>query len=210
MDENARVPVFVFPPTLTFYTKSRETHKRVLSLYNPYEVPIEFIVKSTAPTKYTVIDPEGSIAPHSIVDITVRHLCPNVGNSFVKDRFRVLMKDKITKKVLGKRDLRVELVDGYEEEQSTLGDSHRDLSYFNPKNVTDLPAENSQQAQPIPKQPSWLVAFIGLICICGLFFPTDVSSETVNTFLPAAKLSVSIKLILSFVLGMITMTVLRP
>lgn len=120
MDENARVPVFVFPPTLTFYTKSRETHKRVLSLYNPYEVPIEFIgmtlyyymryailirivllflVKSTAPTKYTVIDPEGSIAPHSIVDITVRHLCPNVGNSFVKDRFRVLMKDKITKKV---------------------------------------------------------------------------------------------------------------
>lgn len=46
MEENARVPVFVFPTALTFYTKSRQTHKQILSLYNPYEVPVEFVGKN--------------------------------------------------------------------------------------------------------------------------------------------------------------------
>jgi len=33
-------PVFVFPGSLDFYLEDLTTHKRVLTLYNPYDVDI--------------------------------------------------------------------------------------------------------------------------------------------------------------------------
>ena len=35
-------PVFVFPANLDFYLEDQTTHKRVLTLYNPYETDIIF------------------------------------------------------------------------------------------------------------------------------------------------------------------------
>ena len=35
-------PVFVFPGSLDFYLDDQSTHKRVLTLYNPYDVDILF------------------------------------------------------------------------------------------------------------------------------------------------------------------------
>jgi len=35
-------PVFVFPGSLDFYLEDQSTHKRVLTLYNPYDVDILF------------------------------------------------------------------------------------------------------------------------------------------------------------------------
>lgn len=46
--------------------------------------------------------------------------------------------------VLGKRDLRVELVNGFEEEQSVLGESHKNLAYLTQNNAPEIPLEISQ------------------------------------------------------------------
>ena len=35
-------PVFVFPGSLDFYLEDQTTHKRVLTLYNPYDCDILF------------------------------------------------------------------------------------------------------------------------------------------------------------------------
>ncbi len=35
-------PVFVFPGNLDFYLEDQTTHKRVLTLYNPYDTEIIF------------------------------------------------------------------------------------------------------------------------------------------------------------------------
>ena len=35
-------PVFVFPANLEFYLEDQTTHKRVLTLYNPYDTEIIF------------------------------------------------------------------------------------------------------------------------------------------------------------------------
>ena len=35
-------PVFVFPGNLDFYLEDQTTHKRVLTLYNPYDTDITF------------------------------------------------------------------------------------------------------------------------------------------------------------------------
>lgn len=36
------LPVFVFPEELTFIPKDQRTHKRVITIYNPYEFDISF------------------------------------------------------------------------------------------------------------------------------------------------------------------------
>ncbi|WAR27920.1 MSPD1-like protein, partial [Mya arenaria] len=38
-----KLPVFVFPTSLTFYSDDQATHKQVLTLYNPYEFPLNVI-----------------------------------------------------------------------------------------------------------------------------------------------------------------------
>lgn len=42
---DGRIPVFVFPHSVTFYLEDQTTHKQVLTLYNPYEFPVRFAGK---------------------------------------------------------------------------------------------------------------------------------------------------------------------
>lgn len=37
-----RIPVFVFPQSLAFYVGDSNTHKQILTLYNPYEFRLNF------------------------------------------------------------------------------------------------------------------------------------------------------------------------
>lgn len=53
----------------------------------------------TSPNKYSVIDPEGSIGPHMLVDIVIRHNSPTASNCNVTDKFRISMQDHTTKQV---------------------------------------------------------------------------------------------------------------
>lgn len=39
---DGRIPVFVFPTSLTFYANDQASHKQVLTLYNPYDFPLKF------------------------------------------------------------------------------------------------------------------------------------------------------------------------
>lgn len=54
---------------------------------------------STAPQKYNVTDPDGSIRPQCCVDIAIRHLMPIAANCNSLDRFRVNLLDHSTKQV---------------------------------------------------------------------------------------------------------------
>ena len=39
---DGKVPVFVFPVQLDFYFEDQTTHKRVVTIYNPYEFDVTF------------------------------------------------------------------------------------------------------------------------------------------------------------------------
>ena len=41
---DGKVPVFVFPVQLDFYFEDQTTHKRVVTIYNPYEFDVTFKV----------------------------------------------------------------------------------------------------------------------------------------------------------------------
>lgn len=58
-------PVFVFPVSLEFYSSARHTFKQLLTLYNPYDIAVNFkgnclfvyfyntIIKTLSDCKYT-------------------------------------------------------------------------------------------------------------------------------------------------------------
>ena len=50
-------PVFVFPGALDFYLEDQTTHKRVLTIYNPFDVDIFF---------------KGSFNLHTFTDFTLK------------------------------------------------------------------------------------------------------------------------------------------
>lgn len=47
-----------------------------------------------------MIDPEGSIGPHMLVDIVIRHTAPTQTNCNVTDKFRISMQDHSTQQVV--------------------------------------------------------------------------------------------------------------
>ena len=85
---DGKVPVFVFPVQLDFYYEDQTTHKRLVTIYNPYEFDVTFKVKRLAmtsemrdtagqvlcnnPKKYAVVEPEGKILGQKCVDIVIR------------------------------------------------------------------------------------------------------------------------------------------
>lgn len=119
-----KLPVFVFPQSVTFFLDNQATHKQVLTLYNPYDFPVKFegispiysfnvnlpfthlcltlhyiLVLCTAPNKYKVVDPKGTIKARCCVDIVIRHTAPLASNCNVIDKFRIHMQEHPTKQV---------------------------------------------------------------------------------------------------------------
>lgn len=58
-----------------------------------------FLVLCTSPNKFTVIDPEGVIAPQSCIDIVVRYTQPSVSHCNATEKFRITMYDRNTQQV---------------------------------------------------------------------------------------------------------------
>lgn len=202
-----KVPVFVFPQSINFYLDDQTTHKQVLTLYNPYDFAVKFKVMCTAPNKYNVVDPEGSIKPRCCIDIVVRHNATTSSNCNITDKFRIQMQDHTTKQIIGKRDVTARLVPGA---QDTSSDRDRD-------NFQQLPivsgVSSPQQQQYLVRDgrsgravaPNYVAVAVGVLCCVALMLPTE-GDHSSSPF----HLSVNFKLVLAYVLGLVTMVVLRP
>ena len=59
---DGKVPVFVFPVQLDFYFEDQTTHKRVVTIYNPYEFDVTFKVCVKSQTK---ISPDRQIIQYA-------------------------------------------------------------------------------------------------------------------------------------------------
>ncbi|XP_076239911.1 motile sperm domain-containing protein 1 isoform X2 [Calliopsis andreniformis] len=248
-----KLPVFVFPQSITFFLDDQSTHKQVLTLYNPYDFPIRFKVLCTAPNKYKVVDPEGTIKARCCVDIVVRHTSLLLSNCNVIDKFRIQMQEHPTKQAIGKRDVEAKLLPGTTD---TAGRSTPDPEMFQqlPINETRqqqsyaLIAQNKTIDKCTPKTfknlsklqyhllhgsiqdkstkmflssdmknanyvivdkggTNYVALVAGIICIVGLLLPTE--GEQNNRVPDYLHLSINFKLIFSFVLGMVTIIILR-
>lgn len=203
-----KLPVFVFPSSITFYLENQSTHKQVLTLYNPYDFPVKFKVLCTAPNKYKVVDPEGTIKAKCCVDIVVRHTALLISNCNVTDKFRIQMQEHPTKQAAGKRDVEATLLPGTSE---TAGRATPDPEMFQQLPINETRQQQSYalitQNRTIDRGTNYVALVAGIICIAGLLLPTEGErSQTVPDYL---HLSINFKLIFSFVLGMVTIIILR-
>ncbi|KAG5322943.1 MSPD1 protein, partial [Pseudoatta argentina] len=201
-----KLPIFVFPQSITFYLDDQSTHKQVLTLYNPYEFPVKFRVLCTAPYKYQVVDPEGIIKASSCVDIVVRHMAILANNCNVIDKFRIHMHEYPSKQIIGKRDVEAKLLP---ETVDTAGRTTPDPDVFQ-----QLPINENRQQESyaligrnktvdttnyILGGTNYVALIAGIICIIGLLLPTE--GEQNRRMPDYLHLSVNFKLIFSFVLG---------
>jgi len=83
-EDSTKIPVVVLPPQLTF-SDSENSHKQVLTVYNPFNAPLQFKVLSTFPALYLVQPAHGTLAAKSSLNIIVR-LKPNEARPRERDR----------------------------------------------------------------------------------------------------------------------------
>ncbi|XP_063625158.1 motile sperm domain-containing protein 1-like [Cydia splendana] len=208
-------PVFVFPVSLEFYLSARHTHKQLLTVYNPYDFSVNFKVLCTAPNKFTVIDPEGLIAPQSCIDIVVRYTQPSVLHCNTTEKFRITMYDRNTQQALGKRDIPTKLLEGepINPNMESLGDS------FHPLSSRVTPQKQAEEHMHVQcnhphhreHQPVNVVAVaVSICCIAALLLPTQPETVAESQFPEWLHIGSNLKLVFSFVLGLVSMLVLRP
>lgn len=207
---DGRLPVFVFPSTLTFYSDDQSTHKQVLTLYNPYDFPLRFKVLCTVPRKYTVVDAEGTVRPRCCVDVVVRHIDICINNEGVSDKFRIQVSEHGQRKILGKKDINAILLPtkGREPTPSKEDKFHSLTHTIHGQEQEGQAPTSSKGSRGRPVGgPSFVVILAGLVCIIALMLPQhgDIGSRLPEYL----HLSVNQKLIAAYILGLVTMLILH-
>ncbi|GLV32074.1 hypothetical protein CBL_11970 [Carabus blaptoides fortunei] len=151
---------------------ARETHKQLVTIYNPYDFAVRFQVLCTSPHKYTVNDPDGSIRPLCCVDIVIRHTMPIAANCNVTDRFRITMLDHSTKQVLGRRDVTARLNQGEPDNISQEGSDFQPMQAISGQKVDPKSVHYTIPNMPRSNQSNYIAIITGVICIFALFMPT--------------------------------------
>lgn len=207
---DGKLPVFSFPSSLTFYADDQSSHKQILTLYNPYDFPLKFRVLCTAPKKFVVVDPEGTIRPHCCIDIVIRHNGITQSNYGITDKFRIQVQEHGQHQVLGKKDIPATLLLSKPDNSAS---STVESEQFEQLSKQSLPLMQARQYAINGAQgrsnsgPSIVVILAAIVCIIALILPTRGDPEG---FLPLyLHLNMHQKLIAAYTLGLVTMVIFR-
>jgi len=214
---DGKVPVFVFPVQLDFYYEDQTTHKRVVTIYNPYEFDVTFKVLCNNPKKYAVVEPEGKIFGQKCVDIVIRHVAVSPQTCETTDKFRIHMFEEGSSELLGKKDILATLHPGPPPaESSSLGTQQRKtlgvLSSLAGARQGQGPTEGGLLGREGARQPpNYIACVAAVVCILALFLPTegDSAASPLLAEHPWLHLTVNQKLVFAYVLGLVTMAILR-
>jgi len=187
------LPVFVFPNQLTFYLRDPQSHRQIMTIYNPYDFPVSYEVLSTAPNNYSVQEPQGVLKPRCCIDIAIRRI--ELKQKGTDEKFRVILRRRSGRSdAQGYRDV-PSLVFDYRSEAGDQPSSSMDsgqMSGFRGFLSTSAGSPGiaerhgsssssihgtSNYQYPLPNvgrsgRPSWLLAIVAVLCIVCLSAPT--------------------------------------
>lgn len=219
------LPVFLFPSELLFHSEDRNSHRRVLTLYNPYSFNMSFKMWCTAPSLYRVVEAEGSVRAKSCVDLVVRHLDVSPRNWGRRDRFRLEVRGGGQ---VGGREIWAELRGGEEggggggedEEERKMKrrqgaeerrGQQRALSALTPLSPLLVPTHTHLQLPTCTAARSvsqWVVCVaVAVLCVAVLMLPLHTDSSSVVP--RCLHVSTNQKLVCAYTLGLLTMVFLR-
>lgn len=204
---DGKLPVFVSPSCLNFYFDDQRTYKQVVTIYNPYDFTVQFKVLSTNPTKYKVVDSEGIIKNECCIDIVIR-ITEFLPNTQREDKFRIhLYKQDSLPKPVGRKEISAFLSPTNHEQENKP--YTRKSRRSNPKDVDDIFLRQRRESVVIQRSlPSIPVILLTICCIVALMLPTD--KDKTESFVPSyLHLSMNQKLVAAYVLGLVTMAVLK-
>ncbi|XP_072180282.1 motile sperm domain-containing protein 1-like [Diadema setosum] len=200
---DGKIPVFVFPTDLTFYADNRNTHKQILTLYNPYDFPFKFKVLCTAPRKYNVVDPEGTVKPGCCIDVLIRIKELSQTGFGQRDKFRLNLYRHGQREVIGRKDVPAIFL-------ATAKGRGGDQDPDETGSQTSLPSSSNlvfANANRGRAGPGATVVLVAVLCVVALMLPTQ--GEKDSRLPDYLHLTVNQKLIAAYILGLVTMVLLR-
>jgi len=180
-----------------YYADDISTHKQVVTIYNPYGYTLKYKVLCTAPRKYHVIESEGLIKSHCRIDVVIRHKEPLEETTI--DKFQIQLFDHGSSTIRGHKQVISQVLPGKPKAavpeipmQQLPPPEHR---------APDPNAEGGQHRM----DP--LVLLVAAVCGVALLLPTwQVDSSTLPPYL---HLTIHQKLVVAYVLGLVTMVILH-
>jgi len=205
---DGKLPVFVFPTDLNFYVDDQSTHKQVLTLYNPYDFMLKFKVLCNNPGRYNVVESEGLIKQKCCIDIVIRAINITPHNVSRDDKFRIQLYEHGLTSLLGKKDVPALLLSSKTEDTMlTRQRSQRPSSREMNEMYTSQRRESVVLQRSLPSIP---VIIVSLLCVIALMLPTQGEATSIYSRIPDyLHLTVNQKLIAAYVLGLITMAILK-
>jgi len=190
------LPVFVFPNQLTFYIRDPQSHRQIMTIYNPYDFVVSYEVLSTAPSNYSVQEPQGTLKPRCCIDIAIRRI--ELHHKGSDERFRVILKRRGGRSdAHGYRDVPSVVFDYRSDSepgastggaQVHFGSDFRGFGSSTGGGTSSAIAERhgssttssihgTNHQYPLPSagrsgRPNWLLAIVAVLCIVCLSAPT--------------------------------------
>lgn len=196
-DDDGNLPVFISPTELKYYADDISAHKQVVTIYNPYSYTLKYKVLCTAPRKYHVIESEGLIKSHCRIDVVIRHKEPLEESSI--DKFQIQLFDHGSSAIRGHKQVISQVLPG----KPTAPLPEIPLQQL-PSPENRVPDHNSNGAQ---HRMDPLVLLVAAVCGVALLLPTwQVDSSTLPPYL---HLTIHQKLVVAYVLGLVTMVILH-
>uniref|UniRef100_A0A3B3QSY4 Motile sperm domain containing 1 n=1 Tax=Paramormyrops kingsleyae TaxID=1676925 RepID=A0A3B3QSY4_9TELE len=166
-------------------------------------------VLCTAPNRYAVVDASGAVKPQSCVDIVIRHRDVRACHYGVVDKFRLQVTEESQRKALGQKEVIATLLPSAALEGSSPRPQEEE---YRTREQLMSGALFEQGTLPPEKRvvgggPGVLTVLLGLLCMAVLVLPTV--GEQGSSVPVCLHLSVNKKLVAAYVLGLLTMVILR-
>nr|XP_005990441.1 PREDICTED: motile sperm domain-containing protein 1 [Latimeria chalumnae] len=140
------------------------------------------------------------------IKIVVRHRDVRACHYGVIDKFRLQISEQSQRKALGRKEVIATLLSSAKEQQQKEEEEKRLKEHLTESVFFDQTSFQSE-ARSASSGPSSLTVFLGIMCIVALMLPTLGEAESIVPV--SLHLSVNQKLVAAYVLGLVTMVILR-
>uniref|UniRef100_A0A1I7X5Q9 Motile sperm domain-containing protein 1 n=1 Tax=Heterorhabditis bacteriophora TaxID=37862 RepID=A0A1I7X5Q9_HETBA len=204
-----RVPVFVSSSEVDFLLSDRSP-RQVITLYNPYGYSIQYRVLCNAPNNYSVPNSNGILQPKSCKDLVIR--CTTRLPVGCVDKLRIEIRRRGESKVHGSRDLLLRTIaERCPTPEQTKG------SFFGMLESASSTSRSRQSSgrnriEDTGRTTAQLAyVMVALACVIALMTPTQGDPNAMESILPSYfHLTIQQKLVASYILGIVTILLLRP